>query len=457
MPEFPEVHTVIEVLKDLSLGKTIKRVDVLRAKNVTGDTSKLIGKTIKSFSQIGKFIVFHLSENVVLISHLRMEGKYFSRKENEPYEKHDIAALVFTDGSSLVYNDTRKFGILEISNEENYLNEPPLNKVGPNPFEMKDASRLVKAFKNKSIPIKTALLDQSVMSGLGNIYVDEVLFECEIHPETPAKLVNEDQLEDVLRASKSILNDAIKQGGSTIKSYHPKEGVSGNFQVSLKVYGKKDMSCPRCGHHLRKIFVGGRGTTYCPNCQKNPAIKHVIAITGPIGSGKSTCLNIFKKLGYNCLSADEITHNLYKEKSVQNGIKKFIPELKIKNGDIDRDFLRKYLLDNPNKKPRLEKYVHSLVSEVIIDEIKKSKKEVVMEVPLLFESHLDDFADEIIYVDIASNVQKERLKLRDKNFDETLLINNSFNLKNKEKATCIILNNGNIADLEKNIKLIYGK
>lgn len=457
MPEFPEVHTVIETLKEFSLGKKITNVDILRAKNIEGDLSSLIGSTISSFEQIGKFIVFHFDSKKVLISHLRMEGKYFYKKIEEPFAKHDIVSLSFDDGYKLVYNDVRKFGILKVSDESRYLKEEPLSKVGPNPFEMKDASRLITSFKHKSIPIKTALLDQSIMSGLGNIYVDEVLYECKIHPETPANVLDKKDLKKVLKASQIILDKAIQEGGSTIKSYHPKEGVSGNFQVSLKVYGKKDGNCLRCGHHLRKIFVGGRGTTYCPNCQKNPTLPHVIAITGPIGSGKSAVLNMFKKLGYSTLDSDQIVHELYKDKSVQNGIKKIIPELHILNNEVDRNFLRLYLLYNPKKKVRLEKYVHSLVTSYIEDAIKHSKNDVAMEVPLLFESHLDDLADEIIYVDAPLNQRKERVLNRDKFGEENLLINDNYNKDNKKKATRVIINDKGIASLEREIEIIYGK
>ena len=457
MPEFPEVHTVIETLKEFSLGKKITSVDILRVKNIEGDLSSLIGSTITSFEQVGKFIIFHFDSKKVLISHLRMEGKYFYKKIEEPFTKHEIASLSLDDCYKLVYNDVRKFGILKVSDESRYLKEEPLSKVGPNPFEMKDASRLISSFKHKSIPVKTALLDQSIMSGLGNIYVDEVLYECRIHPETPANALDKKDLEKVLKASQVILDKAIQEGGSTIKSYHPKEGVSGNFQVSLKVYGKKDGSCLRCGHHLRKIFVGGRGTTYCPNCQKNPTLPHVIAITGPIGSGKSAVLNKFKKLGYTCLDSDEIVHELYKDKSVQNGLMKIIPELHIKNGEVNRDHLRLYLLENPKKKVRLEKYVHSLVTTYIENAIKHSKNDVAMEVPLLFESHLDDLADEIIYVDAPLNQRKERVLTRDTFGKENLLINDNYNKENKKKATRVIINDKGIASLEREIEIIYGK
>ena len=457
MPEFPEVHTVIGYLEGFSLHQKIADVEVFRTKNIEGNLIDLIGSTTTSFEQIGKFIVFHFDTKKVLISHLRMEGKYFFMKKDDKPQKHDIAALIFDNGDKLVYNDVRKFGILKVSDGSSYLKEAPLNKVGPDPFKMKDADRLAKMFAKKSMPIKTALLDQSVMSGLGNIYVDEVLFECQIHPETPAKLLQKSQFTKILEASRVILKKAMDKGGSTIKSYHPTEGVSGNFQVSLKVYGKKDGTCVRCGHHLRMIKVGGRGTTYCPKCQRNPVIQKVIAITGPIGSGKSSVLDVFRKLGYKCLDADEITHNLYKEKEVINGLKKIVPTLKVKNNEVDRDYLRSYLIENPNKKRRLEKYVHSLVSDVIINEIKASKTPVVMEVPLLFESHLDDFADEIIYVDCSIEQRKQRLAQRDKNFNESLLINKDYDLANKKKATHVINNDEGIANLEKQIRSIFCK
>lgn len=457
MPEFPEVHTVIEVLKEFSLNQTIKKVHVLRQKNVEGDVNLLVGAKIKDFSQIGKFIVFHFDKDIVLISHLRMEGKYFLRNNKEPYQKYDICGFEFANGNVLVYNDVRKFGILKVASSKTYLKESPLNKVGPNPFKIDDAKYLFNALRKKSMPIKTALLDQSIMSGLGNIYVDEVLFDCKIHPETPAKLLKLKDFEHILDSSKKTLAEAIKQGGSTIKSYHPKEGVSGNFQVSLQVYGKKDDDCPRCHHHLRKIVVGGRGTTYCPKCQRNLALQQVVAITGPIGSGKSAVLSILNELGYKCLNADDVTHALYKEKNVQNGLRKIIPDLKIINNDVDRDYLRNYLLDNPNKKLRVEKYVHSLVSDYIIKEIKNSKQPVAMEVPLLFESHLDDFADDIIYVDASLEVRKQRVEKRDKEYSKLLKINKDYDEANKKKATHIVVNNKGIAELKKSIKIIYGK
>ncbi|MBQ0009154.1 MAG: DNA-formamidopyrimidine glycosylase [Firmicutes bacterium] len=461
MPELPEVETVKNILKEMTLGKKIKSVDVLRKQTIEGDAdlfaSSLIGETFSDFGRVGKFIIFFLTNNKVMISHLRMEGKYFLKDEKEKLTKHDLVVFHFTDGTKLIYNDTRRFGRIKLSSIEDYMKEEPLSKVGPDPFMMKDSKILEKAFKNKSIAIKTALLDQSIMSGLGNIYVDEVLFATKVHPETPAKLVSKKQLNEIWKASIDVLSNAIKAGGSTIKSYHPKQGISGNFQVNLKVYGKKDGTCPNCGCKLRKIFVNGRGTTYCPHCQKNPAIPTLIGVTGPIGTGKSTVTKYLEKHGYFAINTDEIVHILYKEKSIQNDIKKFIPNLKIKGSDIDRDFLRSYLIKNPNKKKRLEKYIHAKVVEQVEKLVKVSKKPCVIEAPLLFESGLDLICDKIIYVDAKKDTQIKHLESRKSDVKSSLELNKNYNTSNKKKATHIIINDKDVANLYKQVDSIFCK
>ena len=455
MPELPEVETVKNVLKEMTLGKTIKSVEILRPQTVEGDikdfSKNLEGSTISSFSRVGKFIVFHLSNNKVLISHLRMEGKYFLKNEDEKLTKHDLVVFHFIDNTKLIYNDTRRFGRMSLEDETNYMFVPPLSNVGPHPFMMKDSSVLQKAFKNKTIAIKTALLDQSIMSGLGNIYVDEVLFKTKIHPETPANMVSKQQLDEVWKASKIILQKAIDAGGSTIKSYHPKEGISGNFQVSLEVYGKKDSSCVRCGCKLRKIFVNGRGTTYCPSCQKNPGIPVVFGVTGPIGSGKSTVCKLFEKHGFKCLDCDKIVHKLYKTSIVQNKIKKVIPDLKIVDSDIDRIWLKNYLIDNPKKKIQLEKIVHKEVVDYVEKEIKKSKSKIVIEAAFLFETDLYLLCDQTFYVDVSHEKQVANLALRNEDIKKALKLNANFNNENKKKATHIIINDKDVANLERQV------
>lgn len=462
MPELPEVETIKNTLKELTLNKVIKSVDVLRAQTIDGNAnlfaSSLINKQIIGFERVGKFIIFDLSNDLRLISHLRMEGKYFLKDEKEKITKHDLVVFHFKDNTKLVYNDTRRFGRTKLSDSKKYLKEAPLSNVGPDPFMMENVDRLVKSFKNKTIAIKTALLDQSIMSGLGNIYVDEVLFETKIHPETSAKLITKKQLENILATSKIVLSKAVKAGGTTIKSYHPREGISGNFQVDLKVYGKKGKQCPNCGTELRKKFVNGRGTTYCPKCQKNIALPKVYGLTGPIASGKSTIAKAIEKCNFKIIDCDEIVHNLYKNKQIQKQILRIIPTSKILNGTIDRKSLKNVLISNPKKKAQLEKYIHGKVVEIVEKEINKSTSKILIEAPLLFESKLDQLCDEIIFVDVTKEKQIENLKARNSDVESSLELNKNFDAKlAKKKATIIITNDKDVANLNRQVQSICCK
>jgi len=450
MPELPEVETVKNCLKEMILGKRIVKVEVLREKNVERNTisyfvSSLEGATITNFSRVGKYIIFHFDNGKVLMSHLRMEGKYFVRNEGEKYSMHDIAIFHFSDKTYLAYNDTRKFGTLQVGEEATFMSEEPMTKVGPDPFMMKDASLLVNAFKNVKVAIKTCLLDQSVMSGLGNIYVDEVLFACKIHPETPANLIKSSQFDEILKYSQEIMGNAIGEGGTTIKSYHPREGVNGKFQFSLKVYGQNGGKCVNCGTPLKKIFVGGRGTTFCPHCQKNIGLPYVLGITGPIGSGKSTALKYFEENGYVTISADKIVHDLYLNKKIQEGIKAFIPELKIVDGEIDRPSLKEVILKDPKKKQLLQKYIHELTRRTILLKIKKCKPgdKVAVEVPLLYESKFNEFCDATLQISLSKDSQIRNLNKRGDNVEKSLKLNTNY-VENK-KATYTIYNDGDVA------------
>lgn len=460
MPEFPEVHVVIEKLKLKTLGKTIESVEVFRKQTIEVNcdefANQLKGATIKDIEQIGKFLVFHFDNHNVMISHLRMEGKYFFKEESAAYGKHDLVVFHFTDGTKLIYNDTRRFGRMSVESESNYKDVSPLNNVGPDPFKMKDASLLEKAYKNKTIPIKTALLDQSIMSGLGNIYTDEVLFMTGVHPETPAKMVSRSKLEEILKASQKVLGAAMLAGGSTIHSFSS-DGIAGDFQVQLQVYGRKGDKCPKCGHEFRKIFVNGRGTTYCPNCQKNPGIPVLFGITGPIGSGKSTVSKLFEKHGFKLLDCDEIVHELYKSKDMQSKLLKLIPTLKINNNDIDRKWLKTYLIENPNKKKQLQKIVHKAVVEYVEKELKHSKQPVIVEATFLFETDLYLLCDKTIYVDVKKDKQIENLKSRKEDIENALKLNANFDTKNKKKATHVIINDKDVANLDKQVAAICGK
>lgn len=456
MPELPEVETIKNVLLKIVVGQTIVKVDVLRDSTIVGDKKLFIdtltNKTFLDVTRIGKFLIFHLSDEVVFISHLRMEGKYFEvseEKRNTPF-----ARVVFhlNNGHKLCYDDSRCFGMMKLSNEKGYLSLPDINKLGPEPFKVKDVDYLLDRCKKNTGPIKSTLLDQTLMTGLGNIYVDETLFASKIHPLTPTNLITRKQWEIILKNAQEILTSAIKEGGSTIKSYHPGKGIDGGFQTSLKAYGKADEPCPRCGKIMRFIKVGGRGTTFCPKCQIRKSSKLLVALYGKISSGKSTILNIFKNHGAHVISSDEIVHNLYNHEKVINEINKQFGFSFIES--IGREELRKHLLDNPKDITKLNNLIHPLVKEKIISFNKDYKKGIlVVEVPLLYESKMNDMFDYIIAVDIDPKEQFKRLSQRNSITAKDLEIINSCHKfsQNKDKADTIIVNNGSLTELENQV------
>lgn len=455
MPELPEVETIKIILARLVVGKTFSDVRVINRNTIEGEVDAfrkaLINHKISNISRLGKFLIFHLDDQHVFLSHLRMEGKYFfHEKDPGHFDMHACVIFTFSDGSVLEYNDTRKFGIMKLDEKSSFLTNPPLSNLGPEPFYVKDIDVLYRKMKNKSIAIKVTLLDQSFMAGLGNIYVDEVLYLCKIHPETPTKLISKVQLSEIVSASIKVLNAAIQSGGSTIRSYHPSQGIDGGFQTHLNAYGRENLPCPRCQHPLRKIFVGGRGTTFCPRCQRNPALPYVIGITGPIASGKSSVLSYFADHGYQTISADAIVAKLYENDEVRALLVRLFGENVIKDGIIDKHLIVALIIDDANKKRRLEKILHPRVEERLASLIKHmhQNEKLAIEVPLLFESRIDDYCDETIYVDVSSKVQKERLALRSMPVDMALALNTGFDhINNKKKATYVIDNTKTVNDL----------
>ena len=272
MPELPEVETVRRDLKRHVLGKTIQRVGIVYEKiirNIAPDDFMvaLQGQTISDLKRKGKYLLFML-EGAVLVSHLRMEGKYILKKD-EPPAKHEHVIFHFTDGSSLRYHDVRKFGTMDLFQTDDlesiYL-MPPLNKVGHDPFDDELTPEMLhERFQKISKPIKTTLLDQGIMSGLGNSYADEVCFLAKIHPETSTKKLSLERVAAVLFHAREVLKKAIALGGTTIKSFSSHE-ISGRFQNELLVHTKEN--CPNCRERITKIKAGGRGTYFCERCQR---------------------------------------------------------------------------------------------------------------------------------------------------------------------------------------------
>ncbi len=387
-----------------------------------------------------------------------MEGKYYEYKENERNSYFTRLVFHLDNGHKVCYDDSRCFGRLKLSNEENYLNEKEIKKLGPEPFDA-DPVEIYQKVNNWPSSIKSTLLDQTVMCGIGNIYADEILFANKLHPETETSSLSLQDWENIITSAKKILSEAISSGGSTIKSYHPGKDISGNFQVRLKAYGKVGQSCPNCGHTFTFKKVAGRGSTFCPNCQEKHAKKITIAVTGKVASGKSKVLKILAENNIPTISSDEIVSNLYKSKDVAKHIGEMF---KLNFADeVDKSLLTKHLLANPKDLRKLEAYVHPLVKEEIAKFIKSVKKGIIaVEVPLLFEAKMQNDFDEVIAVDVTEDTQINRIKNRDnKNAKNQLTINKNNSVFDyyKHTAKYLINNNGSLEELTQSVKDIINK
>lgn len=272
MPEMPEVETVRRTLRPLVVGKTIDHVDIWYDKVITGDPEtfkkELKGKTFTAVDRYAKFLLFRLGD-LTIVSHLRMEGKYHLTTWDAPVDKHEHLQFAFTDGSSLRYADVRKFGRLQLVETGTEFQVTGLKNLGleANTPEF-TLDYFAKGLKKRSMNIKSLLMGQTLVAGLGNIYVDEVLWQSRINPLTPANELSKGQVKRLYTAINETIEEATKYGGTTVHSFLNAEGKAGHYQEKLKVYGKEGQPCPRCGEDFVKIKISGRGTTYCLHCQK---------------------------------------------------------------------------------------------------------------------------------------------------------------------------------------------
>ncbi|MDY0278161.1 MAG: DNA-formamidopyrimidine glycosylase [Acholeplasma sp.] len=272
MPELPEVEVVRTQLEKVVLNKQIIGFDVYYPDIFNGDINRLrevlIGNEVIRMERYGKYLVFIFKNDDVLISHLRMEGKYLVRRiEDEKHlSRHDHLVFKFDDGMELWYHDTRKFGRMDLRKIDDYLLTKPLNALGNEPKNMQEGELYRKIYK-KNVPIKVALLDQSNIAGLGNIYVDETLFLSNIHPERKANTITKEEADFITLNAVKVLDKALKLGGTTIRTFAAGD-IHGRFQNELLVHTKANMPCPVCNTIIKKIIVGGRGTYFCEKCQK---------------------------------------------------------------------------------------------------------------------------------------------------------------------------------------------
>lgn len=271
MPEIAEVETVKRTLLNKILNKKIKKIDILYQNIISSkslDINLLINETFQDIKRAGKWLIFE-TEKYALLSHLRMEGKFFLKNKEEKVEKHEHVIFTFNDSSDLRYHDTRKFGrmILCLKEDAYFLEE--IKKQGYEPLDINLTKEyLYEKIKSSNIAIKTLLLDQTIISGLGNIYANEVLFEAKINPLKKGSELSLKECQNIIDAANKIIPKAIELGGTTIKSYTSSLGVTGRFQQELKVHKKKGEKCLVCKSNILVKKVNGRSTYYCNNCQK---------------------------------------------------------------------------------------------------------------------------------------------------------------------------------------------
>ena len=272
MPELPEVETVRRGLEKLILGKKISSIEIRYPNMIKTDLhefqKEMPGQVIQSMGRRGKYLLFYL-EDKVLISHLRMEGKYFYYPDQVPERKHAHVLIHFEDGGTLVYEDVRKFGTMELLAPELLDAYFVSKKLGPEPTEEDfDLEIFIGALKKSKKPIKSHLLDQTLVAGLGNIYVDEVLWKAKVHPSRASKSLSAQEARKVHDQTIEVLGQAVEKGGSTIRTYTNAFGEDGTMQDFHQVYDKAGQACSRCGSIIEKIQLGGRGTHFCPKCQR---------------------------------------------------------------------------------------------------------------------------------------------------------------------------------------------
>jgi formamidopyrimidine-DNA glycosylase len=229
--------------------------------------TKLVGEQITQIDRRAKYLLIHTTGASVL-SHLGMTGTWQRADDKREQHTHDHLRLSAEDGTTLVYNDPRKFGFIELFDREK--GAPRLAELGPEPLDQAafTADYLAAALHKRNAPIKSLLMDQAIVVGVGNIYAAEALFRSGIHPKRKAASVSKARLETLVKTVREVLEEAIEAGGSTIDDFRKINGQSGYFQHTFSVYAREGQPCLVCKRTLKLAKIGGRSSVYCPQCQK---------------------------------------------------------------------------------------------------------------------------------------------------------------------------------------------
>jgi formamidopyrimidine-DNA glycosylase len=273
MPELPEVETVCRGLSQSSAGRVITQLTLgtkgLRVPFPDNLKASLLNKRIIHITRRAKYILMTLDDDSIVLMHLGMSGSISVYSTKRPIaSSHDHVIFDMDDGSEIVFNDPRRFGLIALTTSALLSDHALITSLGPEPLGNHfTASYLQQALANRNMPIKTALMSNAIVVGIGNIYAAESLFKAGILPTHPAKTIDLDGLERLIPAIRQVLLDAIASGGSSLRNYVQTDGRTGYFQHKFYVYGRAHQPCYLCSHDIMRIVQSGRSTFYCPVCQ----------------------------------------------------------------------------------------------------------------------------------------------------------------------------------------------
>jgi len=269
MPELPEVEIIVRKLSLKLTGYEVSSYRVLFPglfRNRSGEfLEQLVGRKIVKIRRRGKVILLNFDNDLTLLCHLKMTGQLLLSSPQKPVDKHTHFILSFNNQiEELRFRDVRKFGSIlcfQTSETLKFLS------LGPEPLEI-SLSRFQRLFRGRKARLKSLLLDQNLIAGIGNIYANEILFEAKIHPLLSASFLEEGEIKRLWKAVRLVLKRALEHGGSSIRDFKDAEGREGKFQNYHQVYGRKDLPCLRCGEEIERLRIGGRSSFFCPQCQK---------------------------------------------------------------------------------------------------------------------------------------------------------------------------------------------
>jgi formamidopyrimidine-DNA glycosylase len=272
MPELPEVETIVRGLATRLEGAVLAETTLLwpplLRRAPAGALSGLSGATVVGLRRRGKLAVIELDGGRALVFHLKMTGQLVLAPPSAPIDKHVRLTARFSNRAfELRFRDVRKFGFLCCLVPGGSV--PELERLGPEPLETSRAAFAVLVGGRRG-RVKSVLLDQSVLAGIGNIYADEILFKARVHPVSPASALSAASLDAMWRATRAVLRRAIARKGSSIRNYVDADGEPGDFQEDHAVYGREGKPCRTCETAIRRIRVAGRSTFFCPGCQRKP-------------------------------------------------------------------------------------------------------------------------------------------------------------------------------------------